>query len=312
MAAIHACLWACLRRGDRLLAAQDLYGGTHALLEKLLPRLEVSCTRVDFRNEEAFERALGGRPSLVYFETPTNPLVRLIGGAEIVTKAHAAGARVVVDNTFATPILQNPLAWGADLVVHSATKYLGGHSDLVLGAVTGRAGERDSLEDVRRTYGAVPDPFAAWILNRGLATLALRVRAQSEGAQRIAEWLAGHRSILQVHYPGLAGDPDHRTAMRQMRGCGGVLSFELPGGREAVTSFLRGLRLIRLATSLGGTETLASHPATSSHLMIPREAREALGIQEGHVRLAVGIEDPADLIADLDGALRTVPPVRSG
>jgi methionine-gamma-lyase len=304
MAALHAVLWSELRAGDHLVASQDLYGGTGVLLERLLPRIGVTWGSVDLANRSAFDAALAARPRLVLFETPTNPLVRVLDGPAIVGRAHAAGARVVIDNTFATPILQTPLSWGVDLVVHSATKYLGGHSDLVLGAVVGKTKEqRAGLEAARRSLGAVPDPFAAWLLNRGLATLAIRVRAQSDSALGLARHLAVHPAVERVHYPGVAADPGHLLAARQMRAFGGVFSFVVPGAREGAIRFFRGLRTIRLATSLGGTETLASHPATSSHQMLPPSEREALGIVEGLVRIAVGLEDEQDLRADLDDAL---------
>jgi cystathionine beta-lyase/cystathionine gamma-synthase len=263
----------------------------------------VTWISVDLGDRNAFEEALATRPALVLFETPTNPLVRVFDGPAIVERAHAAGARVVIDNTFATPILQTPLGWGVDLVVHSATKYLGGHSDLVLGAVVGKSAEqRAGVEAARRSLGAVPDPFAAWLLNRGLATLAIRVRAQSDTALGLARHLASHPAVERVHYPGVPSDPCHDLAARQMRGFGGVFPFVVPGGREGAIRFFRGLRTIRLATSLGGTETLASHPATSSHQMLPPAGREALGIVEGLVRIAVGLEDEPDLRADLDAA----------
>jgi cystathionine beta-lyase/cystathionine gamma-synthase len=305
LAALHAVLWSELRSGDHVVVGRDIYGGTGALLGRVLPRLGVTWASVDLADPGAYEAALSARPRLVLFETPTNPLVRVLDGAAIVERAHAAGARAVIDNTFATPILQNPLGWGADLVVHSATKYLGGHSDVVLGAVVGTTGEeRTGIETARRTLGAVPDPFAAWLLNRGLATLAIRVQTQSATALRLANHLVSHPAVERVHYPGVEGDPGHGLALRQMRASGGVFSFVVPGGREGAVRLLGGLELIRLATSLGGVETLASHPATSSHQMLAAADREALGIGEGLVRIAVGLEDAGDLWADLDAALK--------
>lgn len=303
LAAIHASFLSTLKRGDRLLAARDLYGGTADLMGRVLPRLGVVVETADPVDQEEFAKALVRRPTVVYFETPTNPLLRIVDGPRIIELSHAAGARVLVDNTFATPVLQNPLDWGADIVLHSATKYLGGHSDLILGVVSGRAPDFESMEGCRRSFGAVPDPFAAWLLNRGLVTLPLRIQAQSASAETIARSLEGHPQLVGIHYPGLASDPGNQVASRQMRGFGGMLAMELRGGREGAIAFMRRLRLFRLATSLGGVESLVSHPATSSHRMISAEEREALGISEGLVRLSVGLEDVKDLLEDIEHAL---------
>lgn len=303
LAAIHAVLWHGLKTGDRILTSRDLYGGTIDLMSRLLPRLGVEWIRVDINDEEEYQAALSEGPDLVYFETPTNPLLRIVDGARATALAHGVGARVAVDNTFATPILQNPIEWGADFVLHSATKYLGGHSDLVLGAVVGRGNDESGLERVRRDHGASADPFAAWLLNRGLATLAVRVRAQTATAEYLVERLARHPRVERAHYPGLDGDPGHAIATRQMRGYGGMFSLTLRDGREAAVALMSGLRLIRLATSLGGVETLVSHPATSSHRMLPPQEREDLGIREGTVRFSVGLEDREDLLADIEEAL---------
>jgi methionine-gamma-lyase len=303
IAAIHAAFWGSLKQGSRLLAARDLYGGTADLMARILPRLGVEIDRADPADPDDFARALERHPSVVYFETPTNPLIHVVDGPRTVALSLAAGARVIVDNTFATPVLQNPLEWGVDIVLHSATKYLGGHSDLILGVAIGRREDSDWMEKCRRSFGAVPDPFAAWLLNRGLMTLPVRVRAQSAAAGSIAASLQKDRRVLRVHYPGLEDDPGHGIASKQMREFGGMLSIELAGGREGATAFMRRLRLFRLATSLGGVESLVSHPVTSSHRMISAEEREALGINDGLVRLSIGLEDTEDLLADIDRAL---------
>jgi cystathionine beta-lyase/cystathionine gamma-synthase len=304
MAAIHAATWSCLQKGDLLLTAHDLYGGTNELLSSILPRLGVSWKRIDMASLSDFERALSDKPAIVYFETPTNPLLRVVDGPGVVRRAREAGAKVIVDSTFATPILQNPLSWGVDLVVHSATKYLGGHSDLTLGAVIGREGDEKGIDTARRSLGAGPDPFAAWLLNRGLATLAVRVRAQCDAAAVLARALDGREGIEKVHYPGLPGHPGHAIAVGQMRAPGGVLAIELAGGREGALRFMKGLRTIRLGATLGGIESLATHPATSSHGMISPRERDAMGIREGLVRISVGLEDVDDLLDDIDRALR--------
>lgn len=303
MAAIHGVLWSTLDKGDLLVSGRDLYGGTNDLLGKLLPRLGIRHQQVDLNDDTELDRALSEGPAAVYFETPTNPLLSIVDGHRVVERAKGAGARLIVDNTFATPMIQNPLSWGADLVIHSATKYLGGHSDLTLGVVVGKEKDHEALERARRSLGGVADPFAAWLLNRGLATLSIRIRTQSDSAGRIAERLAAHPCVERVHYPGLFKCPERELAGKQMRHFGGMLSMELPGGRDGAVAFMRRLRLVRLATSLGGVETIASHPVTSSHRMLNSTAREELGIREGLVRLSVGLEDIEDLLFDIEGAL---------
>jgi cystathionine beta-lyase/cystathionine gamma-synthase len=307
VAAIHAVLWSTLAPGDRLLAARDLYGGTAEMLARILPRHGIEVDRVDFEDEEATESALDRRPHAVYIETPTNPRIRVLDAPRIIERAHSRGALAVVDSTFATPVLQNPICWGADLVVHSATKYLGGHSDIVLGAAVAAPGvDAARIEGARRGFGSTPDPFAAWLLNRGLMTLAVRIRAQCASAGALATRLRENPRVRRVDYPGLPEDAGHERASRIMRGFGGMLAFELYGGLEAAQEFMAGLTFFRLATSLGGPESLVSHPATSSHRMIPASERQALGIGDGLVRLSVGLEDVEDLADDLDRALAGV------
>jgi methionine-gamma-lyase len=307
VAAIHAAFWSTLAPGDRLLAGRDLYGGTVEMLAHILPRQGIEIERVDLGDHGATMDALDRRPRAVYLESPTNPRIRVLDVPSIVEHARAVGVLVIVDNTFATPVLQNPIVWGADLVVHSATKYLGGHSDIVLGAaVTAPTVDADRIEDARRRFGSTPDPFAAWLLNRGLMTLSIRIHAQTASAGLLARRLSEHPKVRHVDYPGLTDDPGHMLATRIMRGYGGMLAFELRGGLEAAREFMSGLRLIRLASSLGGPESLISHPATSSHAMISAPEREALGIGDGLLRLSVGLEDVEDLAADLVTALAGV------
>lgn len=308
LAAIHAALWVAAGRGGKLVAARDLYGGTIAQMEHLLPRLGVKVERIDLHDGSSVASALAGGACALYFETPTNPLMRIVDGPALASAGRDAGVPVIVDNTFATPVFQNPLAWGARLVIHSATKYLGGHSDITLGVVVGSNEEIARLEEVRRTLGASPDPFAAWLLNRGLATLPIRVRKQSETAMRIARALREHRAVERVHYPGLEDHPGFAIASKQMRGYGGMVAFDIRGGMQEAMGFLRGLRCFRIATSLGGVESLASHPVTSSHRMVAPDDRRASGIGDGLIRLSIGLEDPEDLVEDLRAGLAGVRP----
>jgi cystathionine beta-lyase/cystathionine gamma-synthase len=240
---------------------------------------------------------------LVWIETPTNPLLQIIDISVVAEIAHRHGAILAVDNTFASPFLQRPLEQGADLVVHSTTKYLGGHSDVIGGAVIGR---RDLVEPIafyQNAAGAVPGPFDAWLVLRGLKTLALRMERHCENARALAEWLARHPRVARVYYPGLAAHPNHDVAKRQMSDFGGMMSIQLTGGAEAALRLLARTRLFSLAESLGGVESLIGHPATMTHASIPAEIRAARGIDDGLVRLSVGIEDLEDLRGDLAGAL---------
>ena len=302
LAALHAALAPIGRRG-KLIAGRDLYGGTTDLLEQMAESSGLAVERIDLSDPSAWEDSLNAGATALLFETPTNPLLKIIDAPALVAKAKAAGVMVIVDNTFATPVLQSPLDWGADLVVHSATKYLGGHSDLTLGVIIGREAERRVHETCRRIFGAAPDPFAAWLLNRGLPTLDLRVRAQSASAAAIAAGLSAEPQVSAIHYPGIESHPGHEIARRQMTGFGGMLAIEIKGGREAAMRFLGGLSLIRLATSLGGVETIISRPASSSHRMLSAEAMAEAGIGEGLVRLSAGLENVEDLLRDLRRAL---------
>lgn len=303
LAAVHAALWTAGGRGGALVAGRDLYGGTLAQISFLLPRIGVNVMKVDLDESSRLEAALAAGACGLYFETPTNPLLRIFDGQILADCARRAGVPVIVDNTFATPILQNPLGWGVDLVLHSATKYLGGHSDLTLGVAVGGGKIISALEEARRTLGASPDPFAAWLLNRGLATLPIRVRRQSDTAARLAHAIQKHPAVARVNYPGLEDHPGHTVASRQMRGFGGMISFDLHGGLSDAMEFLRGLNCFMIATSLGGVESLVSHPVTSSHRMVHPDERKATGIGDGLVRLSVGLEDPDDLREDLLHAL---------
>jgi cystathionine gamma-synthase len=303
MAAISNSLFALLKPGDRVVSIKDCYGGTAKLFTEFLPRYDIQVTLCETGDHESIERAVQSGARLLYLETPTNPTLKVVDVARLAVAAHGVGALVVVDNTFATPINQNPLALGADLVVHSATKFLGGHADALGGVICGSRELVHSVYHYREITGATLHPEAAYLLLRGLKTLHLRIRRQNESAQRIAEYLARHAAVGVVYYPGLPTHQQHDVASRQMRGYGGVLSFMLKGGYARVRTFLPRLKRAHLAANLGSVETVAGPPSTTSHVENTVAEREMLGIPEGLVRYSVGIEDPEDLIADLDQAL---------
>jgi cystathionine gamma-synthase len=303
MAAISNTLFTLLSPGDRIVSVKDTYGGTNKIFTEFLPRFGIDVDLCDTTDHDALEAAIARGCRVVYLETPTNPTLKVIDIARLAAAGHAVGATVVTDNTFATPINQNPLALGADLVVHSATKFLGGHADALGGVVCGDAERVERIYHYREINGAVLDPMAAYMLIRGMKTLALRIRQQNESALRIARWLHGQEAVAAVYYPGLEGHTHHDVARRQMRGYGGVLSFMLAGGFEAVKRVLPRLRYAHRAANLGAVETVVGVPATTSHVECSTEEREAMGIPEGLIRYSVGIEEADDLIADLAQAL---------
>lgn len=304
MAAISNTLYTLLAPGDRVVAIKDTYGGTNKIFNTFLPRLEVDVALCETDDHEALERAITQGGELLYLESPTNPTLKVMDIARLADMAHAVGATLVVDNTFATPINQRPLELGADLVVYSATKFLGGHSDAMGGVVCGPADPVNDIFHFREINGASLDPTSAFLLTRGLKTLELRVLRQNENAQKVAEFLARHPYVEQVFYPGLPHHPDHEVASRQMTGFGGVLSFTLKGGFESVRKLLDVLQHAHRAASLGSVSTLAGPPATTSHVELSPEERAAAGIPESLVRYSVGIENTADLIADLRNGLK--------
>ena len=303
MAAVSNTLFALLEPGDRVVSAKDTYGGTNLLFIDFLPRWGVEVELCDTTDHEQIEAAIAGGCRLVYLETPTNPTLKVMDIARLSKAAHEAGAIVVADNTFATPINQNPLALGTDLVLHSATKFLGGHADALGGVLCGPAELVKKVYHYREITGASLDPMAAFLLVRSLKTLAIRVERQSENAMTIARWLAKQPQVEQINYPGLETHPHHDVAARQMRGFGGVLSFSLRGGLDSVKRVLPRLRLAHRAANLGAVETIAGVPATTSHVECTPEERAAMGIPEGLIRYSVGIENAADLIADLEQGL---------
>jgi cystathionine gamma-lyase len=291
--------------GSRIVAGDDLYGGTWRLMDHHRRQFGVRTEFLDLGDPAVVERALSAPADLVYLETPTNPLLKIVDIASVARRAHRAGAVVAVDNTFATPALQRPIELGADIVLHSTTKYLGGHSDIIGGALVLKdraAGRRYAW--LQNAVGAVPSPFDSYLVLRGLRTLGVRMRAHGEAARAVAQALGGDRRVRAVHYPGLASHPQHRLARRQMSDYGGIVSVELRGGRRSAVRFLRRLRVFTLAESLGGVESLADHPALMTHASVPEAQRLAHGITDGLVRLSCGIEDPADLADDVRQALR--------
>ncbi len=293
-----------LEPGDHVVFTEDVYGGTYRLFEKVFRRYGLTFTAVDPTDTDAVAAAMTERTRLVWLESPTNPLLRVVDIDAVSELIHGAGALVAVDSTFASPVLQRPLELGADLVVHSSTKFLGGHSDVLGGAVlTSDDSLAERLRFHQNAVGAVPSPFDCWLLLRGLKTLQLRVLQQCENALTIARWLEGQDEVVQVYYPGLESNPGHTLARRQMGGhFGGVVSFEVSSG-DAARSFLERLHVFTLAESLGAVESLAESPAFMTHASIPEETRTRVGVSDGLLRLSVGIEDVDDLLADLEQAL---------
>ena len=306
MAATSAVL-SMLRPGDHVIAGDDLYGGSYRIFEKVLRPMGVEFEYVPARDIAAYAAAIRPETKMIWAETPTNPLLSLVDIAALAEVARPRGITLVVDNTFASPYLQRPLELGADVVVHSTTKYLNGHSDVVGGAVlTSRADLYEPIKFYQNAAGGVPSPFDSWLVLRGVKTLAVRMRQHCENAMRVARFLEGHPLVEKVYYPGLEEHPDHALARRQMRDFGGMVSFAFKGTRADVDTFTRHLRVFALPESLGGVESLCCHPASMTHGSIPAEERERRGVTDTLLRLSVGIEDADDLIADLDQALAAV------
>ena len=306
MAAISNTLFTFLSPGDRVVSIKDSYGGTNKLFTEFLPRFQIDVALCDTTDHRAIEKAVAEGCRMLYLESPTNPTLKILDIAGLSKKAHAAGALVAVDNTFATPILQNPLALGADLVLHSATKFLGGHADALGGVVCGPSDLIARIYHFREINGAALDPMAAYLLLRGMKTLDLRVQRQSASALKIARHLETHQKIEQVFYPGLESHPQHAVAKSQMTAFGGILSFSVKGGFEAVCKVLPRLNYAHRAANLGAVETIAGPPATTSHVECTAQERAAMGIPENLVRYSVGIEDADDLISDLNQALANI------
>ena len=290
-----------LEAGDHILASDDLYGGTFRILDKVWRRHGVEVTQIDMSDPRNVERGLRKNTRLVWIESPTNPMLKIVDLRAVATIARAHGARTAVDNTFATPFFQRPLELGIDVVTHSTTKYLNGHSDVVGGAImTSDDALHDRLKFLQNAVGNVPGPLDCFLVLRGLKTLHLRMARHAENALALARYLEAHAQVKKVTYPGLASHPQHALAARQMKGFGGMLTFVIRGGLPAARAFLSSLRIFALAESLGGVESLIEHPAIMTHASVPKAARDELGIADGFIRVSCGIENVEDLIADLE------------
>ncbi|AGV72691.1 cystathionine gamma-synthase [Lactococcus cremoris] len=302
LAGIHAVL-SLFSAGDHIILADDVYGGTFRLMDKVLTKTGIIYDLVDLSNLDDLKAAFKAETKAVYFETPSNPLLKVLDIKEISRIAKAHNALTLVDNTFATPYLQQPITLGADIVLHSATKYLGGHSDVVAGLVTTNSNELASeIGFLQNSIGAVLGPQDSWLVQRGIKTLALRMEAHSANAQKIAEFLEASQAVSKVYYPGLVNHEGHEIAKKQMTAFGGMISFELTD-ENAVKNFVENLRYFTLAESLGGVESLIEVPAVMTHASIPKELREEIGIKDGLIRLSVGVEALEDLLTDLKEAL---------
>jgi len=306
MAAIDA-VTTLLQAGDHVVVTDNTYGGTFRLFERVLRKYQLSFTYVDTSQLDLVEQAIRPETKMLFIETPTNPVMRLTDLAAACQIAHRHNVKVVVDNTFASPSLQRPIEFGADMVVHSTTKYLNGHSDSIGGIVVAvNDDDLEWLQFVQNAAGAILSPFDSWLILRGTKTLSVRMAQHNVNGQALAEFLAGHRKVKQVLYPGLPSHPQHELAKRQMRGFGGMLTFDV-GSIENALEVCKRVRLMALAESLGGVETLISHPASMTHASVPPERRAKIGLTDGLVRISAGIEDAQDLIEDLDQALRALP-----
>ena len=305
MAAISSILMALVSQGDHVITNEVLYGSTYDFFHATINRYGVTVSHIDTTNLDLVRSSITPRTRAIYIETPANPTMTLTDLRAVAAIGKEAGIPVVVDNTFASPVLQRPLALGCDVVVHSATKYIGGHGDVIAGVAIG---SKELMGRVRaellRNLGGVLGPFEAWLLLRGIKTMALRVWRHTENAQKVAEFLATHPMVEKVHYPGLLDFPQHQLAHRQMDGMGGMLSFEVKGGVEKGRRVMNAVRLCSLAVSLGDTATLIEHPASMTHAVVDPAERQRMGITDGLIRLSVGLEDADDIIADLDQALQ--------
>ena len=306
MAAISTSIFAFLKKGTHVLGIRDLYGGTYALLHDVLPGIGFDTDLVGTSDFGALERGMENNTGIVYVESPTNPTLKVVDIAEAARAAHKNDAVLMVDNTFASPVNQNPLDLGADVVLHSVTKYINGHADLIAGAAVASKAATRKIKMMRRDFGGTLDPFPAWLILRGMKTMAIRVRQQNASAMALAEFLSTHRKVKAVHYPGLKTHPQHALAKKQMKGFGGMLSFEIRGTTGDAMRFTESCRVATLAASLGGVETLVSQPYNMTHAQMSAKERAETGIPETLVRVSVGVEDVEDLVADFKQALAAV------
>jgi cystathionine beta-lyase/cystathionine gamma-synthase len=304
MGATACALLALLRPGDHLLASHSIYGGTHRLLMEEFATMGIAVTLVDPMEPRIWRKRIRKETRALFLETPVNPTCRVIDLRPVAYLAHEEGLALVVDSTFASPVNLRPIEHGADVVIHSATKFLNGHHDVLAGAVCGTASYIEEVRQKMIVWGQSADPFACWLLERGLKTLDVRVRRQNETAMHLATWCAERKEIKRVHYPGLATHPDHEVAKELLDGFGGMLAIELVGAGRAADKFVRKLRLIQYAASLGGVDTILSEPRYSSHAKLTPDARAKLGIPDGFMRVSVGLEEVHDIIADIEQALR--------
>jgi cystathionine beta-lyase/cystathionine gamma-synthase len=306
MGAITTTVMALVKSGGHVVAQRDIYGGVNKFLSQWLPKMGIETTFVDTIEYEQHARAIRPNTKLLYLESPTNPTLRIVNFKKVAALAKQHGLISMIDATFGTPINQHPAEFGIDLVMHSGTKYLGGHTDLICGAVAGRRALIERIWETRTTLGNCMDPHASWMLVRGLKTLAVRVARQNENALQVAEFLAEHAKVRSVNYPFLKSHPQYALAREQMAGGGGMVSFEVEGTGDDARRVSEAMRLFTLAPSLGGVESLVSIPVLTSHAMIPAEERARMGVTEQLIRLSVGIENADDLVADLEHALEVV------
>ena len=309
MAAVTTTVLSLVGSGDHVVSTRDVYGGTFQFFKEFLPRLGIDVSLVDVTDLDGMAASVRSNTKIIYAETPTNPTLRIADVSKIVKlakKKRSSKLITVIDSTLASPFNLKPLQFGVDLVVHSATKYLGGHNDVTGGVVCGAKESITKLKDARKILGGTLDPVAAWLLSRGLKTLGLRMERHNSNGMRVARFLEGHPKVKRVYYPGLSSHSQHSIASKQMRGFGGVVSFEIIGDMRKTMQLVESLKLCQLGASLGGTETLVTQPVTSSHHFVSARDREEAGISDQMVRLALGIEDPEDIIADLEQALSRI------
>lgn len=306
MAAITTAIISFLDKNSRVAALRETYGGTFAFINKILPRLGINVIDIGCDEIERFYLEIEKGANILYLETPTNPLLRVVDVRTIAEAAHKHGAIVMLDSTFASPVNQKPKELGVDIVIHSATKYLGGHHDITAGFICCNKEHFDAIWECRRIMGGILDPMTAFLVARGMKTLELRVKRQNESAMKIAEYLASHEKVNTVYYPGLPSHPDHKIAKKQMKGFGGMLSFELKADFDKTKRFVDNLRIIKIATSLGGVSTLITQPVTNTHVGLTAEERKKTGITDSLVRVSIGIEDANLLIEDISQALSKI------